>query len=173
VNISTNPWSFVNADVVTSTPAASPTGLVSSAGGVVALTTGGAHGLVVGNFVTIIGATNAAYNGFYKVIAVGSATTATLYSDKFRYAGTVLAASGGGTVIKNQYVQMVRAEDMYWLNAAAAGDEVIVLDRDGNLIWDAIAPVGAPGNYSRSKPYWVQGLSIQKLSSGTLTVTIN
>ncbi len=169
--ISENPWSFTSADVVTATIAASPTGLIASAGGVVALTTTGAHGLVVGDFVTIINPTLAGYKGFYKVIAVGSATTATLYSDKFRYAGTILAASGGGTTVKNQYVQMVRAEDMYWLNAAAANDEVIVLTRNGNLIWDAIAPT--KGTYSRSKPFFVEGISIQQISSGTVTITVN
>src|ERR1700752_1588561 len=102
-NLSSNPWSFVSADVLTAAITASPTGLVSSAGGVVAYT-GGAIALAVGNFATIVGATNALYNGFYKVLAVGGGgTTATLYSDKLRYAGTVLAASGGGTIIKNQY----------------------------------------------------------------------
>jgi len=170
LNIASNPWSFVSADVVTAAPSASPTGLISSAGGVVAYS-GAAFAPVPGNFVTIIGATNALYNGFYKVLAVGGGgTTATLYSDKLRYAGTVLAASGGGTIIKNQYQNYVRAEDMYWLNATAAS-EAIVLDKNGNLVWDAIAPT--TGNYSRSKPYWINGLTIQALPSGTLTVTVN
>jgi hypothetical protein len=173
MNLASNPWSFTSADVVTSTPAASPTGLVSSAGGAVLLTTTGAHGLVAGNFITIVAPTLATYQGFYKVIDVPSGTTAHLLSPSLLNSSTILAASGGGTVVLNQWQQMVRAEDMYWLNANAAGDEVIVLDRNGNLVWDAIAPTGAPGNYSRSKPYWISGFSLQKLSSGTLTVTIN
>jgi antitoxin (DNA-binding transcriptional repressor) of toxin-antitoxin stability system len=64
----------------------------------------------------------------------------------------------------------LRAEDMSWLDATAAG-ECIVLTKDGNVIWDAIAPT--TGNYTRSKPYWVNGLSIQQLPSGVLTITIN
>lgn len=165
-----NPWSFVPSDVVTSTPAASPTGLISAAGGIVNLTTTGAHGLAVNQFITIINPTLAGYKGFYKVLVVPSGTTATLYSDSFRYNQTILAASGGGTVILNQWPVNLRAEDMSWLDATAAG-ECIVLTKDGNVIWDAIAPT--TGNYTRSKPYWVNGLSIQQLPSGVLTITIN
>ena len=166
-----NPWNFTSADVLTATPSASPSGLISSAGGVVLLTTGSAHGFVANNFITIIGATNAAYNGFYKVIDVPTTTTAHLFSQALQNSSTVLAASGGGTAILNQYVQMIRAEDVYWLNAAAANDEVILLTRNGVTIWDAIAPT--KGTYSRSKPFWVQGLSIQQISSGTVEIVIN
>jgi len=170
--IQENPWVFTSADVVTSTPAASPSGLIASAGGIVALTTGGAHGLAVNNFVTIVNPTLAAYRGFYKVLAVPSGTTATLFSPSLAVPGTaILAASGGGTVVLNQYVGMIRAEDTYWLNAAAANDEVILLTRNGVPIWDAIAPT--KGTYSRSKPFWVQGLSIQQISSGTVEIVIN
>jgi hypothetical protein len=167
-----NPWSFTSADVLTATIAASPTGLVGAAGGIVNLTTTGAHGLstTVQQWVTIINPTLAGYKGFYKVLAVPSGTTATLYSENFRYNQTILAASGGGTMILNQWNQNIRAEDMSWLNGTAA-DEVIVLTKDGNIVWDAIAPT--TGNYSRSKPFWIAGMSIQKLPSGTLTVTVN
>jgi hypothetical protein len=166
-----NPWSFTSVDVVTATPTASPNGLVASAGGAVLLTTGGAHGFVANNFITIIGATNAAYNGFYKVLDVPTATTAHLQSQALLLSGTVPAASGGGTAILNQYQFMVRMEDVYWLNANAANDEVILRSRNGALIWDAIAPT--KGTYSRSKPYWTDGLTIQQISSGTVMITIN
>jgi hypothetical protein len=167
-----NPWSFTSADVLTATIAASPTGLVGAAGGIVNLTTTGAHGLstTVQQWVTIINPTLAGYKGFYKVLNVPSTTTATLYSDNFRYNQTILAASGGGTMILNQWTQNIRAEDMSWLNATSAG-EAIVLTKDGNVIWDAIAPT--TGTYSRSKPFWIAGLSIQALPSGTLTITVN
>jgi hypothetical protein len=167
-----NPWSFTSADVLTATIAASPTGLISSAGGIVNLTTTGAHGLstTVQQWVTIINPTLAAYKGFYKVLSVPSTTTAILYSENFRYNQTILAASGGGTMILNQWNQNIRAEDMSWLNGTAT-NEIIVLTKDGNVIWDAIAPT--TGTYSRSKPFWIAGLSIQALPSGTLTITIN
>lgn len=167
-----NPWSFTSADVLTATIAASPTGLVASAGGIVALTTTGAHGLstTVQQWITIINPTLATYKGFYKVLAVPSGTTATLYRDDFRYNQTIPAASGGGTMILNQWQYNIRAEDMSWLNGTAA-DEVKVFTKDGNVVWDAIAPT--TGNYSRSKPFWIAGMSIQTLPSGVLTVTVN
>ena len=167
-----NPWSFTSADVLTATISASPTGLVGAAGGVVNMTAT-SHGLstTVQQWVTIINPTLPGYKGFYKVIAVPTVNTATLFSQTFLNAGTILAASGGGTMILNQWPTNLRAEDMSWLNAATAADEVIVLTKDGNVIWDAIAPTA--GSYSRSKPFWVNGMTIQKLSSGTLTVTVN
>ena len=167
-----NPWSFTSADVLTATIAASPTGLVSSAGGIVTATTTAAHGLstTVQQWVTIINPTLATYKGFYKVLSVPSTTTAILYSENFRYNQTILAASGGGTLILNQWNQNIRAEDMSWLNGTSGG-EVIVLTKDGNVIWDAIAPT--TGTYSRSKPFWIAGLSIQALPSGVLTITVN
>src|ERR1700679_2712915 len=103
-----NPWSFTSADVLTATIAASPTGLVGAAGGIVTLTTTGAHGLstTVQQWVTIINPTLAGYKGFYKVLAVPSTTPATLYSENFRYNQTLLAASGAGTMILNKWTQL-------------------------------------------------------------------
>jgi hypothetical protein len=173
LNISSNPWSFTSSDVLTATIAASPTGLVSSAGGIVALTTSAAHGLstTVQQWVTLIGTSPVTYIGFYKVLAVPTTTTATLYSDALRYSQTVLAAGGGGTMILNQYNNTISGQDMSWLNANAANDQVIVYDKNGNLVWNSIAPT--KGTYSRAKPHWFNGLSISQISSGTLMVSVD
>src|SRR4029077_5950157 len=170
MNISGNPWTFTSADVVTATPSASRSGLISSAGGIVALTTGAAHGLLANQYATVIGATNSAYNLFYKVLAVPTATTAKLFANSLFITGTILAASGGGTIILVQYPYMIRGEDLSWQNATAAG-ELKLLDRNGNIIWDAIAPT--TGNYSRSKPYWIEGIAAQAIPSGTVVLTVN
>lgn len=88
-------WSF--GVPAAATIAASPTGLVRAAGGIVTLTTGSAHNFLVGNNVyigqgvvpvtgtttgvtglepTSVGGTR--FNGNYTITAIGSATTATL-----------------------------------------------------------------------------------------------
>lgn len=168
MNIATNPWSFVSGDVVTATPAASPTGLVLNADGTVSLTTTAGHGLTSGQYATVFGATNAAYNGFYYLL-VAAGTTATMIPQFSIPAGT--AASGGGTVAKNQYNAMVRIEDISWQNASAAGQLLEIRDRMGNIIWSATA-TGA-GSQNRGKVFWVNGVTVTTLGSGIVLMTIN
>jgi len=73
---------------------ASPNGASKSSSSVAQITTTTAHGLAVGDTVTITGVGVAGYNGTYTVTAVPSTTT-------FRYAKTTtLANSGGGTAQK-------------------------------------------------------------------------
>lgn len=170
MNIQTNPWSFSASDILTATPSASPTGLVYSAStNTVALTTGGAHGLAQNDFVTVFGATNSAYNGFYRVIAVPTATTATLHPNFPIAAAT--AASGGGTIAKDQYPYQVRIEDISWQNAASAGDTLVIRDRNGLPLWEATAV--AAGTQNRGKLFWCSGFVITQMSSGIVIVTIN
>src|SRR4051812_47699434 len=113
-NLASNPWSFSSSDILSATPAASPTGFVLSANGSVALTTTLAHGFSTGDWLTVIDATASAYNGAYRVTAVPTATTATLSPKNGIAAGT--AASGGGTVAKCLYPDNIRAEDLSWQN---------------------------------------------------------
>jgi hypothetical protein len=180
MNISSNPWTFVNADVTgSSTAAASPTGMVQQAAPnfrAVLYTATGAHGLVAGQFVTYISDTNGRFNGWYKVISVPSATTALLENLSSPTSGSgfssALAASGGGTMLINQVQQNVRAEDISW-QGAAAGATLSLLDRNGSLIWTAISTLAESSAQNRGKIMWVDGITLQTISSGTVLVTVN
>jgi hypothetical protein len=184
MNISTNPWTFVTADIpAASTPVASPNGLVQQgttindkALAAVLLTTTGAHNLVVGQFITIISTTGGRFVGWYKVIAVPTGTTALLANLSSPTSGlpfsTVLAGDGGGSVLVNQVQQNLRAEDISWQNYAA-GATLNLLDRNGQVIWTATSALADSNAQSRGKIMWVDGLTLQTISSGTVLVTIN
>lgn len=190
MNIASNPWSFTSADATgSSTPAASPTGLVQL--GVAAqpqslrsvrLTTTGAHGLVAGQFITIIGTTGGRFLGWYKVIAIPSATTAILESLSTPTSGmpisTVLAADGGGTVFVNQIQQNIRVEDISVLatSATPGATALSLLDRNGNVVWTFLGTATDPGfaSQNRGKVMWIDGLTIQSIPTGcTVLMTIN
>lgn len=184
MNISTNPWTFATADVpAPSTAAASPGGMIqqglasqpNSLGGVLYTSTL-AHGLVVGQFVTYISDTNGRFGGWYKVIAVPSTTTALLANLSSPTSGqpfnTVIAPSGGGSMLVNQVQQNVRAEDISW-QGAAAGATLSLLDRNGSLIWTALSTLAESSAQNRGKIMWVDGITLQTISSGTVLVTIN
>jgi hypothetical protein len=193
MNIATNPWSFISTDVASSTAAASPTGMVQQGTtpggpglGAVLYTATGAHGLSAGQYTTYIGDSNGRFLGWYKVINVPSATTALLANLSSPTSGfpfaTVLAASGGGTMLVNQVQQQVRAEDISIQITTAAGvasAEVIILDRNGNLIWQATVGTGATASglafsQNRGKIMWVDGVTLQAVPASTaILVTIN
>jgi hypothetical protein len=84
-------------------------------------------------------------------------------------AGT--AASGGGIVALNQYLYETRIEDLSWQNAAALGQLLIVVDRNGFPIWEATA--SGPGNQNRGKVFWVNGLTLIQMDAGILLATVN
>jgi hypothetical protein len=193
VNIASNPWTFQSTDLVAaSVPVASPNGLVqqgTSLGqpglGAVLLTTVGAHGLVANQFITVINTTGGRFLGFYRVIAVPTATTALLANISSPTSGqpfnTVLAGDGGGLVLVNQIQQNVRIEDIS-LQAGTVGvqvaGELIMLDRNGLLLWTAF--LGAtPTNLgslaqNRGKLFWVDGITWQSIPAGyTALLTIN
>lgn len=193
MNIATNPWSFVSTDVAASTAAASPTGMVQQgvavgekALGSVLYTSTAAHGLVAGQYTTYIGDTNGRFLGWYKVINVPSATTALLSNLSSPTSGfpfnTVIAASGGGTMLVNQVQQNVRAEDIsiQATQAAPTAGELILLDRNGNPVWEAQITVGGgttgptPPAQNRGKVMWIDGMTFQALQAGVIVlVTIN
>ncbi len=156
-------------DVDVATPVASPNGLVLNADGTVTLTTGAANDFAAQNGLTVINATNAAYNGFYKVISVTSNTVSVLAPQFVIPAGT--GGSGGGSVAKNEYASNVRIEDISWQNQAAAGQVLDMRDRNGNIIWQATS-TGA-GQQNRGKVFWVSGITLFALPSGVVIVTVN
>lgn len=173
MNIATNPWSFTSGDVAT-TPISN---LVLGPGYMqqtVTLTTSAASfpaSFVVNGYATIIGTTPAAFIGLYKILNFPSATSAVLQriNGQFIPPGTVY--SSGGNLLFTQYVGMIRGEDMSWQDAASAGDEITVYNAVGYPVWDTVSP--SSGNYSRGKPFWINGLAIQKISSGKLFLTVN
>lgn len=193
MNIASNPWSFTSADVSTSTAAASPTGMVQQSAipgdralGAVLYTSTAAHGLVVGQHTAYIADTNGRFLGHYVVIAVPSATTALLQNLSSSTSGspfnTVLAASGGGTMIVCQYPYAVRAEDIsiQATQAAPVAGEMILLNKNGLPEWEANITIGGgttgptPPAQNRGKIMWVDGLAFQSIPVGVIVlVTIN
>src|SRR5882724_5712898 len=192
MNIATNPWTFASTDIASSTAAASPGGMIEQgttpgerALGTVLYTSTAPHNLVADQFVTYISDTNGRFNGFYRVVAVPSATTALLQNISSPTSGrpfdTVLAASGGGTMLLNQIQQNLRGEDLSIQAGPAAAQtagEFKILDRNGILTWTGF--LGAtPTNtgslaQNRGKLMWVDGVTLQALPAGyTAVVTIN
>jgi hypothetical protein len=176
LQIQTNPWSFVSADAsVFTVTGVTETGFIATA------TTSAPHGYSVGEFVCVAGVAISpakatvgyGYNGLVQVLSVPSTTTFT-YAPVAQDQATPLSGLGAGgaglTGVPQYYAGKVRAEDMSWQNATAAGT-VVVTDINGNPMWTPIAPT--TGNYSRSKPFWVDGIWVQQLTSGTLFITIN
>lgn len=168
MNIASNPWSFVNGDVVTAAITA-VTGLTLNPDGTVTLTTGGAFAVNSGDSITVTGAALAAYNGFYKVLIGAGGTTFTLAPQFAIPAGT--AQSGSGTVAKCLYTAQVRIEDISWQNASAAGQTIDLRDRAGNIIWQATST--AQGSQNRGKLFWVNGFTPLAIGSGVVLLTIN
>lgn len=186
MNIATNPWSFVNADVpAAATAAASPGGMVQGGPGSLAaitFTSTVAHGFVVGQWLTYIADTNARFLGWYKVIAVPSVTTALLANLSSPTSGqpfnTVLAGSGGGTMMVNQVQHNFRGEDISVLATAAApgATTLSLLDRNGLPTWVFIGVATDPGfaAQNRGKIMWVDGLTLQSIPTGVeVFITIN
>jgi hypothetical protein len=181
MNIATNPWSFQNADVPSAvTLSASPSGMVqqgSPALGTVLMTSGSAHGLSAGQFVTYIGDSNGRFLGFYKVIAVPSATTALLQNISSPTSGqpfnTVIAASGGGSILVNQVQQNVRIEDISWQNVPVSA-VLILRDRNGLIIWQATSALAGSNSQNRGKLYWVDGITLDTITTPSVVfMTVN
>jgi len=189
MNLASNPWSFTSTDVpAVVTAAASPTGMVQQGATLgqpglasVLLTTTGAHGLSAGQYITYIGDTNGRFQGLYQVIAVPTATTALLANISSPTKGspfnTVLAASGGGSVLVCQWPWMIRAEDISVLATGVPGATALsLLDRNGNPTWTFIGVATAEGfqAQNRGKVLWTDGLTLQSIPVNcTVLVTIN
>ena len=84
-------------------------------------------------------------------------------------AGT--AQSGSGTIAQVLWRDNPRIEDMSWQDAQAAGQRLILYDRNGFLLWSATC-FGA-GFQNRGKLFWVHGVSPVEIDSGEVLVTIN
>lgn len=184
MNISVNPWSFTSTDVASSTAAASPGGMIQQGAlGAVLYTATASHNLIAGQYVTYVGDTNGRFQGWYKVIAVPSPTTALLANLSSPTSGqpfnTVIAASGGGTMYVNQVQQNVRIEDIsiQWTSASAPTAALInITDRNGFIEWQVEIGTTSPGlaSQNRGKLMWVDGVTVQALPAGAIALlTIN
>lgn len=182
-NLASNPWSFVNGDVNT----AAITSLVLNSDGTVTLTCTGAPTTpyTANQFVTIINAGVAAYNGFYMVITQTSTTVYQLAPQPWvpnRIPAGTGAAGAAGNVLFNQYNSPARVEDISWqgLAALSAAATLDIRDRNGNVIWQAFTSgatpqtTNYPASQNRGKLFWVQGVSLFLLPANTtVLMTIN
>jgi hypothetical protein len=187
MNLTSNPWSFVPADVQTQTIAT----ITLNPDGTVTLVGTGAlpASMIQDTWVTVINVTNPIYNMGYKIIAVINATTlllAPMDNDVLQpYLNRIpvgTAPSAGGVVGFNQYNSMVRIEDISWQSTGAplagsvigGGDVLVITDFEGNVIWSAVAPA-TPSSYSqnRGKIFWVTGITLFAMTHGIVLMTIN
>jgi hypothetical protein len=170
-----NPWSLTSADPATASITAA-TGLTLNADGTVTITTTAAFtfhtaaDVQPAQWFTVIGASAAAYNGFYKLIVGASGGTSFTMAPQFTIpSGT--AQSGGGTLAQCLYNAYVRVEDISWQNAAAAGNTLDLRDRSGNPVWQATATGG--GSQNRGKIFWINGLTPITIQSGVVLITVD
>lgn len=168
-NVQANPWSFTSSDAVQI--GISNLSQHSENSQLVDMTTSTPHGLSQGSYATVIRPNPVTFTGLYLAINIPSTTVATLQ----RIPGTSLPSglvyNSSGEMLSPLYIGPIRGEDMSWQNAQTAGDEIQVYSAYGIPVWDTIAPTN--GNYSRGKPFWFIGISLAKLSSGTLFLTVN
>lgn len=169
MNIQTNPWSFAPSDIVS----AAITGLAQEASNPAVIdATIPAHGLSVGNYITIVDTNPLDWVGFYKVLETPTVNTVTLFSPALAASGAALTAYvSGGTSNLNQYGSRERIEDMSWQNASAQGHLLRVVDKNGFPLWNAQAV--AAGTQNRGKLFWCNGFTLVEMDSGILLVTIN
>lgn len=169
MNIASNPWSFVPADIDT----AAITTVALNSDGTVTLTCSGSPGtpFVANQGITIVGVTNTKYIGFYDVITATSSTVYQLAPQFSIPSGT--ASSGSGNVYLCQYPSTVRIEDISWQGYSTSAS-VLIYDRNGNILWTASSALAASNAQNRGKLFWVQGFTLATLSAGsTILVTVN
>lgn len=162
--IASNPWSFVSADQAASVAITS----IVSNGFTALVTTSSAHGLTEKQNVSLQGCTTTpAYNGGYKVLSAPTTTTFFIQLTQPN-----LAANGAnGNVLTVAYPYKIRAEQIIW-SASAAGT-VTLTDTNGNTVWTYTTASDDPEPTTYGKVYWIDGLVINALPNGTLSVTVN
>lgn len=173
MNIASNPWSFVPADVIN----VAITSMTQQANpALVNLVTGAALNLGPNQFVTVVG--NGGFNGWYKIFSGASGGTAFVLQSlstptQGSPIGPGLGALGGGSVLWNQVQTQVRIEDLSWQKVPVSASLVIV-DRNGNDVWQANSLAGSTGTQNRGKIMWAAGISLQTMQAGSeVLVTVN
>jgi hypothetical protein len=162
-NIQTNPWTFTNADQATSTAISA---IVRNGIGS-ATVTATAHGLAENQAISIQGVTPFRWNGGYKVKAVPSANTFLITIPDGK--SDLGPGTAFGAVLTAAYLDLVRAEQLLW-DTVGAGP-LLVTNLVGNIIWNPQAVAGQ-GPYTYGKTFFVEGLVLNTIPSGTLQITV-
>lgn len=165
--ISTNPWSFTNADQATTVAISS----IVSNGNSALVTTAAPHGYVLQQAVSIQGTTTVGWVGGYRVLSIPSTTTYLIQTEQDQIN---LAANGAsGNSLSAAYLPMIRCEQILWNNPTAAAT-LLLTDTNGNIVWNPTAgAAGTVGPYTYGKVYWIEGLVINALPNGNVQLTIN
>ena len=161
-NRQTNPWTFANADQATTVAIVS---IVNQ--GASALVTATAHGLLANAPISIQGASPAGWRGGYKIQAVPTANTFLIALPDWKRG--LANAGAAGNVLSAEYLDLVRAEQLLW-DTAGAGT-LLVTNLFGNIIWNPTAVAGQ-GPYTYGKTFFVDGLVLNAIPSGTLQITV-
>jgi len=117
--------------------------------------------------ISIQGASPFGWNGGYKIQAVPSANTFLIKIPEWK--SNLANAGAAGNVLSAIYLDMVRAEQLLW-DTVGAGP-LLVTNIVGNIIWNPSA-VAAQGPYTYGKTFFVEGLVLNTIPSGTLQITI-
>ena len=166
--IAANPWLFQTADQAAQVLISGITNYNRSA----LVTTSGAHGLSAFQKISLQNITGVpAYKGGYVVQSVPSTTTFWIMSDKFIGLGN---SNASGYVYTAAYLEPIRIEQLLWQSPGASAT-VFLTDVFGNQVYanTTIASTGQDEVFTYGKLYWIRGLVINTLSSGTVQITIN
>jgi len=166
-NRQTNPWTFTNADQASTVAI---TSIVRNGTGSALVTTSAPHGFVDGAFspISIQGTTVTGWRGGYKIQAVPSTTTflITIPDGKSNLANN----GANGNVLSAEYLDLMRAEQLLW-DTVGPGP-LLITNIVGNIIWNPQALATNQGPYTYGKTFFVEGLVLNTIPSGTLQITI-
>lgn len=177
-NLTSNPWSLDSTDVAS----AAITSLTLNADGSVSAVTGAltfnVNGVQPALGFTVINASLAAYNGFYRLTTgVSGGTTFTL-APQFSIAAGTGAAGAAGTLAQCLYRDQIRVEDISWQGLAAMGatGSLDLRDRMGKIVWQAawLNNTGSVNMQNRGKVFWINGITPITIAANTVVLaTIN
>lgn len=168
--IAANPWLFQTTDQASQFNISSLVNAAKSRSALV--TTSAPHGLSAGSQISLQNITGVpAYKGGYVVQSVPSTTTFWIQDDKLIGLGN---SNASGYVYTAAYLPLIRIEQLLWQSPGASAT-VFLTDVYGNQIYanTTIASTGTDEVYTYGKLYWIRGLVINTLSSGTVQMTIN
>jgi hypothetical protein len=120
-------------------------------------------------YVTIAAPTNLAYQGYYLVQSITSPTVAVLVPFTFTPPKNT-AASGGGNVAVNNYSHDAQIENMSWQGIQSLGQNLVIVDRNGNPLWYCVAP--GPGTQDTNRLFTVSGITLIEMDAGIVLVTV-
>lgn len=161
-DLSGNPWNFLPADQAT---AVTPTAIVRNGQGSATITAA-AHGLSIGQNISLQGNTPTAWNRGYQIVAVTTNTfTVPISLDQI----TLGNGSAFGTVYTAAYMQAIDVIQMLW-DGPTATNVLTLTDLTGRIVWKPTAITG--GSYTYMKAHPIYGLVLVAMPSGTLQISV-